>query len=75
MCKVKRKSKRAYICCAAEKIYDGDILEITMLTFVGEIEVAQVERACVVLEGKDLKLQFDDRVDKWTNTQYQKTEE
>ena len=51
------------ICCASKKIYDGDILEITTLKFIGEIEERQVEKACVILDGKDLKLQFDDRVE------------
>jgi len=38
-------------------------LEITTFKFVGEIEERQVERTCVILDGKDLKLQFDDRVE------------
>ena len=63
MCNLKRKNKSMCICCASEKIYDGDILEITTLKFIGEIEERQVEKACVILDGKDLKLQFDDRVE------------
>ena len=63
MCKVKRKSKSMCIYCASELIYEGDILEITTSKFVGEIEERQVERACVILDGKELKLQFADKVE------------
>ena len=51
------------ICCTSERIYEGDILEITTFKFVGEIEERQVERACVIFDGKELKLQFADRVE------------
>ena len=63
MCRVKRKRKSMCICCKSEKIYEGDILQITTFKFVGEIEERQVERACVILDGKDLKLQFDEKVE------------
>lgn len=61
MCKSKRKGKNVYVCCSTEKIYDGDILEITTIEFEDETEKRKIEKATVILDGKDLKLKIDNR--------------
>lgn len=63
MCKSKRRGKNVCVCCSTEKIYDGDILEITNIEFDGENEKRKIEKARVILDGKDLKLQLDDRTE------------
>ena len=63
MCKSKRKGKNVCICCSTEKIYDGDILEITTIEFEGKTEKRKIEKATVILDGKDLKLKIDNRLE------------
>ncbi len=63
MGKAKRKGKNVCVRCSTEKIYDGDILEITTIEFDGENENRKIEKARVILDGKDLKLQFDERIE------------